>query len=118
MPLHIPDLERDSVEDAVAYWLYSEDEGWERWRLVPDSPTLSPNGQVLRLAFELDGDRFELALIQRPAGLFAKFDEREHPDRELPARCFDAPDESLVMFVHGDETVFVHLELAPGGDGA
>ena len=27
----------ESIADATAYWLYTEDEGWERWRLVPGS---------------------------------------------------------------------------------
>ncbi len=115
MALRIPDLTPDSIEDALAYWLYAEDEGWECWRLVPGSPTLSPNGFVLRMAFELEGDGFELVLIQRDSRIFAKFDDREHPEQELPARCFGGPDESIVMFVHKDETVFVHLELASPG---
>ncbi|MDJ0848858.1 MAG: hypothetical protein QNK04_10810 [Myxococcota bacterium] len=112
MALHIPDLTRDSIEDAAAYWLYAEDEAWERWRLVPDSQTLSPDGRALRLAFELDGDGFELVLIQRGAEIFVKFDDRLEPEQEIRVRCFDGDDESIVMFDHGDETVFVHLELA------
>ena len=102
MPLRIGELVADSIEDG----------GWERWSLVPGSQTLSPDGQAVRLRFELEGESFELALIQRESRLFAKFDNRENPEQELPARAFEAADEVIVMFVHKDETVFVHLELA------
>lgn len=111
VPLCIGDLTPDSIEDAVAYWLYAEDEGWELWRLVPGSPTLSPNGQALRLGFELEGDRFELVLIERGPRLFAKFDDREDPEQELPARAFDSSGELVVTFTDKDQTVFVLLEL-------
>ena len=112
MPLEISDLKEESIEDAVAYWLFSEDEGWERWRLVPRSPAISPNGQVLRLSFELDGETFDLALIQRESRLFAKYDDHEDPGQEFPARLFESEDEALVTFVHKDQTVFIHLELS------
>ena len=112
MPFDISELDAESIEDAVAYWLYSEDEGWERWRLVPRSAALSPNGRVLRLSLELEGDTFDLALIQRESRLFVKHDDHEDPEQELPARVFQAEDEVLVAFVHKDQTVFLHLELA------
>ncbi len=112
MTFRIADLTPDAVEDAVAYWLYTEDEGWERWRLVPGSPAVSPNGQVLRLAFELEGDRFELALVQREARVAVRYDDHDDPEQELPARLFAADDEVIVRFVHKDQTVFVHLEVA------
>lgn len=104
-------LEPDAIEDAVAYWLYP-DEGWERWRLVPGSPVRSPDGRVLRLGFDLDGDRFELALVQQGERLSAKFDARDDPDREIPARAFESDGDVLVAFTEKDETVFVTLELA------
>ncbi len=111
MSLRIDELGEESIEDAVAYWLFSEDEGWERWRLVPGSAAVSPNGQVLRLTFELEDETFQLALVQRGDDLFVKYDDHDEPERELPARVFTAPDEALVCFVHKDQTVFVHLEL-------
>ncbi len=112
MSLRISDLTAESIEDATAYWLYSEDEGWERWRLVPGSPVISPNRQVLRLAFALDGDTFELALVQRQSRFFAKYDDHEDPEQEFPARIFESQHEAIVTFVHKDQTVFLHLELA------
>lgn len=112
MSFRISDLTPESIEDAVAYWLYSEDEGWERWRLVPGSPAIPPSREVLRLAFELDGDTFELALIQRQSRFFAKYDDHEDPEQEFPARIFVSHDEVVASFAHKDQTVFVHLELA------
>ena len=112
MTLRITELAAGSIEDAIAYWLYSEDDGWQRWRLVPGSQVVAPNGQILRMKFELEGDSFELALIQRGPRLVAKFDDCENPEQELPTRVFESVDEAIVMFVHKDETVFVHLELA------
>jgi hypothetical protein len=111
MSFRISDLTAEAIEDAVAYWLYSEDEGWERWRLVPGSPAISASRHVLRLAFELEGDRLELALVQRESRFFAKYDDHEDPEQEFPARIFVSPDEAMVTFVHKDQTVFVHLEL-------
>lgn len=101
----------ESIADATAYWLYTEDEGWERWRLVPASPTLSPNGQVLRLQLEFEGDRFELVLIERESRLLVKFDQRDEPEQELAAEAFRSADDWIVRFAHKDETVFLQLEL-------
>jgi hypothetical protein len=115
MSLDLYGLTPESIADATAYWLYAEDEGWERWRLVPGSPLLSPNGRVLRLAFELEGDRFELALVQKESRLFAKFDQRESPEQELPASAFEAADGLIVQFAGKDEIVFVQLELEDPG---
>jgi hypothetical protein len=112
MAFRIDELTDDSIEDAVAYWLYSEDDGWERWRLVPGSQVLSPGHQTLRVELQLEDETFELALIQRGPRLAVKFDDREDPDQELPARLFEAPDETIITFVYKDETVFLHLELA------
>lgn len=112
MPFRISDLSAGAIEDAVAYWLYSEDEGWELWRLVPGSAAISPVHQVLRLTFELDGESFDWALIQREGRFFAKYDDHDDPEQEFPARIFASQDEVMVTFVHKDQTVFVHLELA------
>ena len=112
MPFRISELTADSVEAATAYWLYSEDEGWEQWRLVAGSQVLSPNGQVLRMKFELEGETFELALMQRGPQLGVKFDDRANPERELPARVFESPDGAIITFLHKNETIFVYLELA------
>ena len=111
MPFSIGDLSAESIEDATAYWLYAEDEAWERWSLVPGSPIVSPNGRVLRMAFGMEGDRFELALVQRDDGLYVKFDEREDPEQELATRVFEASDEVIVVFEDPEETVFIHLEI-------
>ncbi len=116
MSLRISELTAESIEDAVAYWLYSEDEGWERWRLVPGSPAISPNRQVLRLTFALDGDTFELALVEHQSRLFVKYDDHEEPGKEFPARIFESHDEAIVTFVHKEQTVFLHLELAAQQD--
>ena len=91
---------------------FPEDEGWERWRLVPGSQVLSPSGQVLRIEFELEGETFELAVMQRGSQLSVKFDDRENPEQELLARVFESPDGAIITFRHKDETIFVHLELA------
>jgi hypothetical protein len=112
MPFCISDLTAESIEDATAYWLFSEDEGWDRWRLVPGSPAISPNRQVLRLAFEADGETFELVLAQRQSRLFARYDDHEDPEQEFLVREFESDGEVLLVFVHKDQTVFVHLELA------
>ena len=112
MPLRINELTADSIEDATAYWLYSDDGGWQQWRLIQGSQVVSPNGEVLRMMFELEGDSFELALLQKGPRIHAKFDDRENPQHELLTRVFEAADEALVLFVYKDETVFVHLELA------
>ena len=112
MPFRISDLAAESIEDATAYWLFSEDEGWDRWRLVSGSPAISPNRQVLRLAFESDGETFELVLVQRQSGLFARYDDHEDPGQEFLVRAFESDGEALLAFVHKDQTVFVHLELA------
>ena len=112
MPLDISDLSAESIEDAAAYWLFSEDQTWERWRLVPGSVAVSPSGTVLRLSFELEGDSFELAVIQRGPRVLVKYDDHEDPEQQLAARLFLADDEAILSFVHKDQTVFVHLELA------
>ena len=114
MAFRIAELTPEAIEDAALYWLYTEDEGWERWRLVPGSTTVSPNGRVLRLGFELEGDRFELALVQREERLHVRYDDHDEPEQELPARLFEADDGVIVRFVHKDQTVFVHLEVAEG----
>ncbi len=106
------DLTAESIEDAAAYWLYSGDDAWERWRLASGSVAISPNGQVLRLSFELDGDTFDLAVIQRDSQVVVKYDDHDDPEQELPARLFESDDEAIVTFVHKDQIVFVHLELA------
>ena len=111
MPFHVADLTPESIEDAFAWWLYAEDEAWERWRLVPGSAVVSPNGRVLRLSFELDDDRFDWALVEREEGFFVRHDDHEAPEQELPARIFEGDEELIVRFEHDDQTVFVHLEL-------
>lgn len=112
MPFSINTLTEDSIEDAVAYWLYTEDAAWQRWRLVAGSPVFSPNGHTLRMRFELESEIFELAIIQRDLQLAVKFDDRDKPAQELPARAFESSDEAIITFVNKDEIVFVHLELA------
>ena len=42
----------------------------------------------------------------------AKYDAHEDPEQEFPARVFASHDEAMITFVHKDQTVFVHLELA------
>lgn len=112
VPFRIHELTRESIEDATAYWLYFDGEAWEPWRLVPDSPTVSPNGRALRLTLELEGDRFELALLQKESGLVAKFDDRDDPEEELPARVFESDGDVVVTFETDEERVFIVLELA------
>ena len=113
MPFRIRDLTPESIEDALAYWLYSEDAGWERWRLVPGSAVVSASGEILRLTFELDGDSFDWVLLERESRFFARYDEHDEPEREFPARIFEGQDEAIILFVHEDQTIFVHLELEP-----
>lgn len=112
VPFRINELTEDAIEDVVAYWLYFEGEEWELWRLVPGSQTLSPGGRVLRVALELEGERFELALIEAGSRLTVKFDDREDPEQEIPAHAFESDGDVLVAFETDSERVFVLLELA------
>ena len=73
---------------------------------------ISPSHSILRLTSELDGDTFEWALVQRESRFFARYDDHDDPEQEFPARVFGSQDEAMVTFVHKDQTVFVHLELA------
>ena len=111
MPFRIRDLTPDSIADAHAFWLYGEDEAWERWRLVPESAVVSPNGNALRLTFELDGDVFDWALVEREGNFLARHDDHAEPAQELPARVYAGDDEVIVRFEHDDQIVFVELEL-------
>ena len=112
MPFHIRDLSPDGIEDATALWLYAEDEGWERWRLVEGSAVIAPSGEALRLTFELDGDVFDWALVEREGAFFSRYDDHDTPEQLFPARVFTGDEELIVRFEHADQTVLVHLELA------
>ncbi len=114
MAFCIADLTKESIESAEAYWFYPpEERPSERWPLVPGSEALSPSGDALRMTFELPGGRtFELVLIQRGSSLSAKFDDREDPDEEVPARVFESSDQVIIMFSYRRQTVFLRLELA------
>ncbi len=109
-----PVLEADAIADAVAYWLYPEEDGWEYWTLVPESPRVALSGNALRLAFELEDESFELALVRRGAAWFARYDGGDDPGQELPARAYRGEDELLFHFDHLDESVFVRVELETG----
>lgn len=79
---------------------------------MPGSPRIASARQVLRLAFELEGETFDWALVQRDSRFLAKYDQHDDPEQEFPARVFTSQGEAIITFVHKDQTIFVHLEPA------